>query len=432
MTIGGLSILAKLVVMVKDLLVARHFGTSSELDAYLIAFLAPSFTISVVGGSFSSAFIPVYIDVREREGRRAAQALFSSISLWSLAILAGTSVLLGIGGPLILRILGSGFSPSTLAMSRSFFIALLPVVVLSGLGFIWGSVLNADHKYALFAISPAVPPSAVIAALLLFGYQLGAYALVYGLLVGFVLQGGLLAIGLACNGFRVIPGWHGHSSAVRQVLRQYAPMLVGAFIMGSTELVDQAIGTTLGPGTVAALSYGNKITAFVVGIGGLGLGTAVLPHFSQMVSNHDWKGVRHTLKTYLKLVLLVSVPVTMFLVAFSRPIVRLIYERGAFEAADTLLVSRIQALYSLQIPFFLMGILFVRLISSLRANHMLMWGALINLTVNIALDILLGRWLGAAGIALATAVVYLISFCYLGFVLARFLGRADRIPNAHG
>src|SRR5215510_5432108 len=135
----------------------------------------------------------------------------------------------------------------------------------------------------------------------------------------------------------------------------------------------------LGSGRVSALAYGNRIVSFVLGIGALAVGTAVLPYFSHMVAAQDWSGVRHTFNSYARLILLAAVPFTLIFAFGSKLIVLLLYERGKFTSADTLLVSQVQTFYALQIPFYVLSILVVRLISSLRANHILMWGAVLSL-----------------------------------------------------
>jgi putative peptidoglycan lipid II flippase len=136
-----------------------------------------------------------------------------------------------------------------------------------------------------------------------------------------------------------------------------------------------------------------------------------------MVAASDWAGIRHTLKTYIYLILLVTIPLTLILVFFSEPLVRLFFERGAFTSADTWRVSQVQALFLLQVPFYFLGILMVRLISSLKMNRILMQAAIINLFLKITFNYLLMQRLGAAGIALSTTLVYVVSFIYCSIML---------------
>jgi putative peptidoglycan lipid II flippase len=134
-----------------------------------------------------------------------------------------------------------------------------------------------------------------------------------------------------------------------------------------------------------------------------------------MAAMKEWECLRKTLKTHLSLVLLVTVPLTGGLVYWSRPLIRIFFERGAFTSTDTYLVNQVQFFYLLQIPFYFSGILIIRLISSVRANTILMQAAILNLVAKIVLNYLLMQRFGVAGIALSTTLVYMLSlvFCTL-------------------
>ena len=191
--------------------------------------------------------------------------------------------------------------------------------------------------------------------------------------------------------------------------------------MCSTTVIDQAMAAMLPSGSVAALSYANKIVNLIIAVGATALTTAALPYFSHMVAEHDWDGCRHTLMRYTSLTFAAAVPLTLLLIAFSHSLIRLIFQRGAFQAADTDLVSRVQMCYFIQIPFYMCGMLFVRFLSSIRRNDVLMYGSAISLVLDISLNLVLMRKMGIAGIALSTSLVYLVAFVILGTVSLRLL-----------
>jgi putative peptidoglycan lipid II flippase len=423
--IGGLTFGVKVASMVKEVLVAASFGTGDKLEAFLIAFLVPSFFINVVAGSLNVALIPVYIQVRETQGTEAAQRLFSGVIGLSLGLLLLATTLLALSGPYFLPLVGSGFGPEKMALTTRLFYLLLPSIVLNGLAILLGAVLNARERFALASVTAIMTPLSAILFLGISGLA-GSWdiqALASGTLVGFLLELVLLGWGLKRQGLRLRPRWPSAHPAVREVIGQYLPALAGSVLMSGTVIVDQTIAAMLSPGSVAALSYGNKLVALVLGIGLMALGTAVLPYFSRMVAAADWAAIRHSLNTYCRLILLVTVPLTFLACIFSQFLVYILFQRGAFTEADTQLVSQIQIMYLLQLPFHTLAVLFVRLISSLRANHILMWGTVISFILNITLDFLLMQWIGLAGIALATTFIYLANCAFLGLMLARRLKR---------
>ena len=424
--VGFLTLAVKSAATVKDLAVAASFGTSDALDAFLIAFVLPSFVTSVIAGSLNAALIPTYIEIRDREGSPSAQRLLGGVMVISLGLLVLVTGVLVIIGPLLLPILGSGFSPAKLALTEALFYIMLPGILLGGIATIWSAVLNAGERFALAALSPVAIPALTVAALVATGGSQRVYALAVSLVLGTLLQVGLLAWGLRRERVPLMPRWSSNDPGVRQVIGQYVPMTAGAMIHGSTPLVDQAMAAALGSGAVAALNYGNRIVTLILTIGTTAIGTAVLPYFSKMTAGGDWINVRRTLRLYTVLILLVTIPATVLLIALSEQLIRLFYERGAFTATDTHLVSRIQIMYAVQIPVYTVGILIVRLISSIKANKVLMYGTLINFSVNLVLDYVLSRVLGVAGIALSTTVMYTISVWFLSVMLFRRLRTEER------
>jgi putative peptidoglycan lipid II flippase len=132
-----------------------------------------------------------------------------------------------------------------------------------------------------------------------------------------------------------------------------------------------------------------------------------------MVAKNDWMGLHRTLQHYMRLMFVVTVVLTGFLLVFSELIVQILFQRGSFTASDTYLVARIQACFALQIPFYVLSIMIVRLISSIKANQILMYGSAINLIANIILNYIFMQKMGIAGIALSTSCVYAISLAFL-------------------
>jgi putative peptidoglycan lipid II flippase len=427
-TIGILTVVAKVASLGKDTAIAYTFGTTDAMDAFLIGLVLPTYAINVVASSLNAAFISVLIEHREREGTAAAAQLFESIACLSLVLLAAATVLLAVAGPLVMPLLAKGFAPAKYAQTEHLFFLLLPVVLLSGMTTVYTGVLNAGERFALGALAPAAVPLVTLAVVLAFGRSLGVEALAWGTVIGYLANAIIVARAASKAGFSPMPSWRGWTPELRRVAGQYVPVMAGASLMSSTLLVDQAMASLLAPGSVAALNYGNKTISIATSLGTTALGTAVLPHFSRMVAQNDWKGLRHSVKTWSRLVLAVSVPVTLLLLLGSTTIVRSVFEWGAFTGRDTKTVSFVQAMYLLQLPFYALGILFVRTLTSIQRNHVLLWGNMISFPLNIALDLIFMKWIGAAGIALSTSVVYAVSCCYLGLMLRRSLADAAGAP----
>lgn len=428
--VGSIGLLTKVALAGKELVIAQRFGRSDQLDAFLIAYLLPSFVMNLLTGALTAALIPVLVETRQKEGRESADKLISNVAFITLIALVGIAVLLALLAPYYLPLLGSKFSPEKLHLTRRLLYTLLPWVVLSGIAAMASSVLNAGEKFALPAVIPVLTPSITVLFILLTAREVGAFSLAAGAAVGSLLESAMLVYLLRAHGTRFSFKWSGVDANLRCVLKQYAPMLAGSFLMGSTTVVDQSMAAMLAPGSVAALSYANKIVNMVLTTAAPALSTAVLPYFSKMVAAADWQGCRHTLKRYSLLVISAAVPFTILIIVFSRPLVQLIYQRGAFTAGDSALVSKVQIYYSLQIPFFIWGMLFVRFLSSIRRNDLLMYASAVNLAVDVTMNLILMRFLGVAGIALSTSLVYMGSLTFVAVSTLRILRDARFLHKA--
>jgi putative peptidoglycan lipid II flippase len=407
------SSLVAIAAMLRELFVARFFGRSDALDAFLVAYLLPSSVVTIVAGSLATALLPVFVEIRHKQGLGAAQELFSSVLVLNSIALLLIAALLGLFAPIYLPYLGSSFSAAKLGLTQQILLLLLPFIYFNGIASSITAVLNAGERFAFPAIVPLATPIVVILFLELTATRLGAFSLAAGVVTGSAIEAALLASSLKARGLKFSFRWSGFTPAVRSVLSQYTPMLAGSLLIGSTLVVDKAMAAMLSSGSVAALSYANKIVSALLAIAGTALSTATFPYLSKMVALRDWSGCRHTIRRYSFLIAATTLPLTVLLMLTSKTLVTLFFQRGAFTSADTELVSRIQMCYLLQIPFYLLSMLFVKFLSAARRNDVLMYGAVISLILDVILNLVMMRKWGVAGIALSTSCVYAFSCFYL-------------------
>lgn len=411
-TVGLMTVLVNFASISKQLIIAWKFGTGDDIDAFLIALLVPSLLVNVVGGSFNAAFIPTYIQVKQQEGDRAAQKLFSGVTAWSSLLLLGATIAVVIAAPYYLTLLGIGFTPEKLNLTFRLLCTLSPSIILRGTITIWSAILNAGERFALAALTPSITPLLTILLLLAIP-SLKIYAIAVGLVVGSFLE--IVALGTALNkqGILVVPKFYSFDNNLKQVATQYIPMVAGAFLLSSTNLVDKSMAAMLFPGSVAALDYGSRVIALPLGLATKALSTAVVPYFSKIVTLKDWRQIKYTLKKYLLFIFLLCMPLTALSIVFSHDIIEILFQRGAFTPQDTEVISKIHSFYALQLPFYVGGVFLVRLVSAFKCNHVLMYSATISVVLNIFGNYALMLRMGITGIALSTSIVYIASFVFV-------------------
>jgi putative peptidoglycan lipid II flippase len=336
--------------------------------------------------------------------------------LWVLSGLLVLVLLLAGVGVLVLPLLGTGFSKEKVDLTLSLFFYLLPLVFLQGVCVFWVAVLNAAERFIAPALAQGLPALVTLALLIGFHDLLGIYALVGGALVGTL---ALLAVVVSQAARQRLIGRPAPRPETREVVAQFWPVAAGAALMSGTTFVDQAMAAWLPAGSLAALTYGDRLVGVLVGLGGIALGTATLPQFAKLVAGGHWLELDRTLRFWRKLIRAVAIPAVALLVVFSQDLVRVLWERGAFTEADTRVVGQIQIAYALRVPIYLESILMVRLLSSMGQNRWLLPIAGVNLVLNFVLNLILMQFLGAVGIALSTTLVYATSYAMIGYALRR-------------
>jgi putative peptidoglycan lipid II flippase len=413
-TVAMLGAAAKAATVVQELVVARRFGVSTELDAWYVALLIPVTLAAVIGASIGEALVPVQARLRSQQDDAGAEALGRAVSRSALAVLAVVAGAVALAAPHVARLAGPGFDPETSRLAGRLLGVSALVVPLGGMALVSGKILNSRGRFATPAIAAGAVPVAVAVGVLT-APQRSAITLTVAAVIGYLAQALVIRV---AEGRRRGPVTDRTAGEVvhlrREVLHGALPLAAAFLVIGAAPLIDDVMASRLGGGSVAALHLGNRLVAFAIAIGALAIGTAVAPYFGEQVARGDLAGLRRTVRTWRRLILAVTVPLTLVLVLGSHEIVHLFFERGAFGAGDTTAVSRVQAMSLLQIPPYMVSALYIRVLAALGTSRDFLVVALGAMVLNAALDAVLGAWLGVAGIGLATAIVYLVTAGLLG------------------
>jgi putative peptidoglycan lipid II flippase len=423
-SVTAIGVLVKLVATFKEIAVAGVYGRSDAMDAFLAASLLPGLLINLISESMNQALVPTLIRVREQEGREQAQRLLSSSMLWMCALLTAVSALMGLTARGFFPLIASHFPAAKLELSIHLFYGLLPLVLITGIATNCTAVLNTFDRFAWPAVTPVVIPMAIIAGALTMGARFGIWALVYATLAGSVLHAGAVAWMMEASGYNFRLRWHGMTAAAREVAQQYGPVLLSGVVASGGLLVDQSMAAMLPAGSVSALVYGNRFVSVIIALLAGAVSTAVTPYFSRMIAQHDWAGCRQTVRTWVRGTAMVSVPVALGLIAASRLLVRVAFQHGAFGPRDTAVVASVTAMYAIQIPFLVSSRVFYRFVIAMRRTDLALTCGMLNLILDVALNLVLMRWMGVAGIALATSLWTVSTFLYLWYWSRRLLAKA--------
>ena len=255
--------------------------------------------------------------------------------------------------------------------------------------------------------------------LLLARDRLGVSALAWGAVLGTMVEAALVGVALHRLGGRLVPA--AAAPDLAPLLRRWGPILLANLLLYGAGLLDQMMAAMIGPGAASAIGYGAKLVLAGLHVATLAIGVAVLPAYSEQAATGSAGELRRRLRRHVLLVAGLSVPAVGLAAVVAEPVIRLLYQRGAFGADDTRLVAEVLAAYAVQLPAYAATVVLVRAAAVLGLGRALAGAAAANLVLTVALNAGFMTLWGVVGIALATAPAFLATALILYAAVDRTL-----------
>jgi putative peptidoglycan lipid II flippase len=415
----------KVAAFVKEAVVAAAFGVSGAMDAYLMGLMLIGVPLGLLLNAVHTAFVPLLVEVRETRGTQASALFVRSTASGTLVAMAAALLLWLAMLPWIIDIVGHGFDPAKREVVRAMLLWLVPYYFLAGLNLLGQGALQAEKRFLPSALVPVCTTFVTIAIVLVAGSS-DVHALALSLVIGSLLEWIALHWQLRRGGVSLLPGRIFLTPEIRRIAKGSAVLLGGTFVLSFGPMIEQGLASGLGKGTIAAMGYAFKLPAMLSGILVTAVGVTVLPFFSEMLARRDDAGCERAFRRYTLALLGGGVLLVLSLMAFSEPLVALVYQRGAFSAEDTQVVAQIQRAYLIQIPGALVGALAMRLLVAQGAYGVVAVNSSLSVLASGALAWALSRRLGAVGIALGLSIVATISALALVLMVLRRFANTSR------
>jgi putative peptidoglycan lipid II flippase len=422
------TLLSRILGLVRDIVIAAFFGAGPAADAFFVAFRIPNLLRRLFAeGSLTVSFIPVFAEYLVKRGREEAFALARS-SWWIVTItLAAVSVLGVLLSPLIVKIIGMGWvsSPDKFDLTVLLTRIMFPYIFFIGLVALAMGILNTLGHFAAPACSPALLSVAMVSSVLLISPHLEKPVL--GLAMGVMIGGGLqltLQIPFMIRkGFRLFVRSPLYHAAIKRIALLMTPAVFGAAVYQINILVGTLLATFLPEGSVSYLYYADRMVQFPLGVFAIALATAVLPSLSKQAAMDDMEGLRSSFSYALRLVFFITIPAMTGLIILREPIVSLLFQRGAFDAASSRLTAEAVLYYAVGLWAFSGVRIVVSAFYSLQDTKTPVKTGVVSLVANVVLSLLLMGPMLHGGLALATSLASTINLTLLILALRRRLGR---------
>jgi putative peptidoglycan lipid II flippase len=425
--VGAAFALAAGAGLVRNVVIARIFGIGADLDAYYAAFKLPDLLFTIVaGGALATAFIPVFADFLAEGDNKGAWRLASAITNLVVLAVSVLAVLAALASPWLVHYL---IAPGFDAAERAETVAVMRLVLIStlvfGISAVQSSVLHGYKHFLLPAIAPVLYPLGVTAGAIWLSPMWGVRGLAVGAVIGAFLHLAVKVPALIHFGFHWWPVLDFRTSAVRRVLVLMGPRVLDLGVFHLTLLATTNLASRLGPGSVSALEWGWDAMQLPETIIGTAFGLVAFPTMAELAARGDLPGLRSTLGETLRTVLTLALPAAFGLILLGRPLLELLYQRGAFDASATEAVYFALRFYALGLVGHTCLELAARAFFARKDTITPLLVATGSAAVNIGLAVLLMSPMGYGGLALANSLAVSAEVLVLLFILRRRLGGVE-------
>ncbi|MEM8817230.1 MAG: murein biosynthesis integral membrane protein MurJ [Pseudomonadota bacterium] len=407
-TVSAMTLLSRILGLVRDVVFARMFGASLVMDAFLVANRIPNMLRRFFAeGAFSQGFVPVMARYRERHSDEEAREFVAATAGTLGAVLFLVTLLGVLAAPLLVIAVAPGFigEDGRLELASLMLKFTFPYLFFVSLTALAGGVLNTHGRFAAPAFTPVILNVVLIAFAIWLSPALDepGMALAYAVLVAGILQLLFQLPFLKSLGMLRWPRWQPAHAGVRRAARLMLPAVFGSSVAQLNILVGGIIASMLGVGKISLLYFADRLMEFPLGLFGIALATVTLPYLSRHHATQSHAAFSATLDWSMRLVLLIAAPAAAGLVLLAEPLVASIFYGGAFSAEDVMLTALALKAFALG----LIGFSFVKILAPAyfaRENTVTpVRIGLIALAVNFVLSVTLAWYLTRAGHAAAHA-----------------------------
>jgi putative peptidoglycan lipid II flippase len=420
--------LSRVLGLVREIVVANYFGARGPINAFTVAFQIPNLIRALVAdAALSSAFVPVFSELLEK-GERARAWRVASTLFWLLLLgLSAVTALFVLLAPLIVPAMTDAYDDLAVTLSQ----ILFPVVVLLGVFGLIVGILNSYEHFSIPALTPVFWNLAIIAGLVVGVPRADSADSELYVYAGSIVAGTVVQLLLPIPWLRGLDGrlrlaLDVRDPAVRRVFALMGPVTLGLGLINVSAVIGTVFAAKLIDPTIApnAIDKAFRIYMLPQGMFSVAVATVLFPALSRLAARDDLAGFRDTIGLGVRQIAFLLVPASVFSAVLAEPIVRLVYERGQFDASETTVVAGALAAFSLGLAFNGMTLMLNRGFFGLQSPWTPTWVALGSLLLNVALYAAFYR-LGTWGIPLAISIANVAATAGLLVVLRRRLGRLD-------
>jgi putative peptidoglycan lipid II flippase len=416
-----ITILSKFLGFGRDIVLSYVYGASAITDAYLISQTIPTVIFSFISAGIATGFIPMYSRILKEQGELEADRFTSNLSN-SLLILASIVVafVLLFAEPVV-KLFASGFDGETLQLATSFTRISVFGVYFTSLMNIFSGFLRLHNNYVVPALV-GVPLNLVNMGALILSTKTNLYVLPIGAVLATAFQLVLIFPFVHRSRYRHQSILNPRDDNMRLMVAIALPVIVGTSVNEINVLVNRTLASGIAVGGISALNYAGRLSGFVQGLFVVSITTVMYPMIAKMAAEGNVRGLKKSISEAISIINLLVIPTTIGAMVFSKEIIVLLFGRGAFTPEAIDMTANCLFYYSIGMIAFGLRAILTRAFYALQDTKTPMINASIAVVLNIALNLILSRFLGLGGLALASSVSATLSVFLMFATLRRKIG----------
>lgn len=407
-----LTIISKILGLIREMTLSYNYGTSSVSDAFLISITIPSIIFTFIGISISTGYIPMYSRLCKSEGVDSANQYTNNITI-VMTLLSLIIVIFGfIFAPYIVKLFASGFEGETFEIAVILTRFSLFSLIFMGASNILQSFLQVNDDY----ISPAligIPMNLVLIISIVFSSLRTYYFLGAGIVISTAIQVVFLWPFAKKKGLHLNLTLDLNDPNIKTMLSLAIPVILGVAVNDLNVIVDRTLASRIVEGGISALNYADTLNKLVYGIFVLSIGTVTYPLISNLASDKDYNRLKNIVHESIKWINFIIVPTTVGMIVFSKELISLLYGRGNFNQESIIMTASALAFYSLGVLGISWRLIIGRIFYSFQDTRTPMMNSIIGVLVNVVLNVILSKYMGISGLALGTSIASYVTIYIL-------------------
>lgn len=413
---------SKLLGFIREMLIAAKFGSGMETDTYFIALTATALFTSLFTQSLSTTMIPVMTEVEEKEGKCGKKSYTNNLLNITILLSLAVVVLGWLLSPFIIKILAHGFKDDQFYLAVTMMRIGMPVIIFAGIMGVYRGYLQSELMFLESAASQFPFNITYITFLIFLSGVFG----IKGLMVTSALAVGAQILiqlpGINKTGYRYKFIINFKDQYIKKILYLILPVLVSVAVSDLNNIIDRSLASTLIEGSISALNYSNRLNSFILTIFITAISTVIFPMLSKEAAKENHDNFKKLIQNGFNVISLITIPATVGMIVLTQPIVRLAFERGAFDSVATKMTSVALLFYSLGLVGMALQTLMNRVYYSLQDTKTPMYNGLLSLSLNIILNLILIKPMAHGGLAFATSIAITVTTGSLIYGLKKKIG----------